>query len=323
MTYGISLDEYCAALEHEGVTVIHGGKRTFWRRAETSTFERYPLFCVDVPSASEVGRMFWKNWSAVVTYIVSPDDSHPPNAWLYVCEDKSYELEKLGTQARRNIRRALRRFRFDQLDLELLREKGEHIYCETRARVGLSDGTPRNFQGLCDSVGKNPAYRILGAWAGEGLAAFILAICVEDWITFSAYAATEYLNSCPNEGLIYHLMQQFLARGDGRVVSYGLSSIQEADNLLTLDYFKKKVGFEARPVHRVFLFHPLLRPLVNPLTYWLLRGLVRLRPQNRLLRKGLGLAAIQLGYHKPLPTSPSGESDSVPGGEAPTDSTLD
>ncbi len=260
ITCGIGLEEYLAALDREGVAVTRGSRRTFWQCAELSTIERHPSFCVDVPTASEIRRIFWKKWPAVVTYILAPDDSHPPNAWLYVCEDKSYELEKLGTQARRNVRRALRRFRFEPLALEVLREKGEPVYCETRTRIGLSDGTSRNFQSLCDSVGKNPAYRILGAWAGEDMAAFLLAHCIEDWLDFSVYAANEHLNSCPNEGLIYHLMQQFLTQGNGRVVSYGLSSIQEADNVLTLDYFKKKVGFEARPVHRVFLFHPLLRP---------------------------------------------------------------
>jgi hypothetical protein len=323
MTRGISLDDYCAALEREGVTVIGGSRRTFWRNAEIGAVERYPVFRADVPAAEEIRRLFWKHWFGVVTYLLVPDESHPPNAWLYVCEDKSYQLEKLGTQARRNVRRALRRFRIERLEPESLREKGEHAYCETRARVGLADGTPQAFQRLCQSIPRNPANRILGAWAGEDLAAFLLATCVEDWISFSAYAANEHLNSCPNEGLIYHLLQQFLAQGDGRVVSYGLSSIQEADNIMTLDYFKKKVGFEARPIHRAFLFHPLLRPLVNPLTYWVLRRLVRRWPRSRLLRKGLGLAAVGLRYHAPLPASPTAESDAASAGAAREDSSAD
>ena len=43
-----------------------------------------------------------------------------------------------------------------------------------------------------------------------------------------------------------------LSQGRCREVTYGLSSIQEIDRTASLDYFKKKVGFESRPVHRAF-----------------------------------------------------------------------
>ncbi len=310
--FGISTQEYCAALEHGGTKIFPGSRGSFWLRSEWGAFERHPVFGVEVPEAAEINRIFWKNWTLVVSYLLPADSGHPANAWLYVCADKNYELEKLGTQARRNIRRALRRFRFEYCDVETLRTNGEHIFCQTRSRVGLSDGTTQNFKRLCDSVAKNPGYRILAAWDGEVMAAYMLAICVEDWITFSAYAGNDHLNSCPNEGMIFHIMQQFFRDGNGSIVSYGLSSIQDADNVVTLDYFKKKVGFEARPVHRVFVFHPLIRPLINPISYWVVRKLAALWPRNRLLRKGLGLIAIQLGYNRPLSDGPPAQSDGTP-----------
>jgi hypothetical protein len=86
-----------------------------------------------------------------------------------------------------------------------------------------------------------------------------------------------------------------LAQGRCRVVSYGLSSIQEVNRTATLDYFKKKVGFEARPVHRAFQFHPLIRPLVNPLSYWIVRACSKVCPQNRTFRKAAGMLAASLG----------------------------
>jgi hypothetical protein len=320
ISYGIPVDEHCAALERSGVAVMRGADGVFWLPSERICLERHPIFRIDAPPAAEIRQIFWKKWAAVATFILLPDAEHPANAWLYVCEDKSYSLEKLGAQARRNIRRAMRRFRFEPIDHRLLREKGERIYCETRARVGLSDGTAQAFRGLCDSLGSNPANRIIGAWAGDELAAFLVAVTVEDWIAFSVYGANDHLNSCPGEGLIYHLLEQFLAQGNGRVVSYGLSSIQDADNTLTLDYFKKKVGFDARPVHRAFVFHPLLRPLLNSCTYWLLRCLVRLRPRNRILRKALGMVAFQIGRRSPL-RMPESESETASSGEElPADS---
>ena len=97
------------------------------------------------------------------------------------------------------------------------------------------------------------------------------------------------------------------------MVSYGLSSIQEVNRTATLDYFKKKVGFEARPVHREFQFHPLLRPLVNPLTYWIARGCSKARPHNRTLRKAVGLLAASLGKPVRIDTPALASPDSQPG----------
>ena len=70
---------------------------------------------------------------------------------------------------------------------------------------------------------------------------------------------------------------------------------RKSNRTATLDFFKQKVGFEARPVHRAFQFHPLLRPLVNPLTYWIVRGCSKACPHSRILRKAAGTLAAGLG----------------------------
>ena len=108
-------------------------------------------------------------------------------------------------------------------------------------------------------------------------------------------AANEHLRSYPNNGLLHFALDYCLTQGRCRVVSYGLSSIQEVNRTATLDYFKRKVGFEARPVHREFLFHPLIRPLVNPLSYWIVRGSSKVCPHSRTLRKAAGMLATCLG----------------------------
>ena len=131
-TYGIKMDQYCSILEREGVTIVRGDDaRVVWCRGESGAFERHPVFWLELPSLKEIRRCFWRHRAAVVAYIREPDASHPANAWLYVCEDKGYRLEGLKTQGRRNIRRAMQRYRFQYLDCESLRKHGENIFCET------------------------------------------------------------------------------------------------------------------------------------------------------------------------------------------------
>jgi hypothetical protein len=125
---------------------------------------------------------------------------------------------------------------------------------------------------------------------------------VDDWAALYGCAANEHLRSYPNNGLLHFALDYCLTQGRCRAVTYGLSSIQEVNRAATLDYFKKTVGFEARPVHRAFLFHPLVRPLANPLAYWFVRGCSKVCPQSRTLRKAAGMLASHLGKPQPLDT---------------------
>jgi hypothetical protein len=297
-----SMAEYVAALIEQGATVAPGTNSTYWITGERYSLEREPVGCLDGPSRDEVRRALWRTRSAVATYNRPADAAHPQNAWFYLCRDQSYQLEKLESTACRDARRALREFHVEFIDGPTLLRAGAASFCETRSRLGLSDGTPSNFHKYFLSLLKNPAVNIVGAWRKGGdehqcLAAFMKLVVVDDWVDIAAYSASEYLRFCPTNGLIHFAMDYFLVQRKLRLISYGFSSIQEMGKADTLHRFKLKVGFEAVPVHRAFVFHPLLRPLANTATLWELRLGARLRPSNRRLRKAAGMLAAYLGKH--------------------------
>ena len=291
----ITAQEYVAILQRRGKRAILEKDRVFWHEYQRFALERLPLFCVDVPSPRTVRSLLWRSRSLVATYVLSADDVHPANALHYLCENRNYSLETLASPARRDARRALRAFRYEFIDAATLLAHGARAFCDTRTRVGLSDGTLQVFQDYIGMLSLNPACKFVGAWCGERLAAYLWMSLVDDWAAIAAYAANEDLRSCPNNGLIHFALDYCLTQGRCSLVTYGLTSIQEVNRTVTLDYFKKKVGFEARPVYRAFVYHPLLRPLVNPLTYWILRRCSRLFPHSPTLRKAAGLLATSLG----------------------------
>jgi hypothetical protein len=298
---GVSLEEYVSVLRGEGVDIVSGVGRNYWRRGEMRSLEREPVWCLDEPPASEVRRAMRQLRALVATYVRPPDAAHPQNALLYVCRNQDYTMEGLERGARKNLRRALRELRFDFVDPQVFLQQGMAPYCETRARIGLSDGTPESFRNRFQRPTANPACRIIGAWRGDVLAAFLTVIVVEDWVaTTASGAATEYLGLRPNDGLIHFALDYFLTQHKFQLVTYGLSSIQEGDKTNTLDRFKRKVGFEAWPVHRAFVLHPLLRPFANPVTLSGLRVCTRLWPSSRALRKATGLLATCLGKRPAL-----------------------
>ena len=294
--------EYVEALHKRGVKAFLGEGRAFWIVSERIGLGRCPETCFDAPSPGEMRSLLWRSRCLVATYVLPVDDAHPANALLYLCTQRDYHLDRLSSQARRNARRAQRAFRFEFLDRGMLLAHGARAYCDTRARVGLSDGTVEAFENYTASLLARPGYKFVGAWCGDELAAYMWIQMIDDWAAIGGYSANDHLRSCPNEGLINFVLDYCLAQGRCREVTYGLSSVQEDARSSSLDYFKKKVGFEARPVHRAFAFHPLVRPLINPLTNWALRGSLKFFPQSRMLRKASGVLANCLG--RPVPLNP-------------------
>ncbi|MGH2506225.1 MAG: hypothetical protein ACRDHZ_02195, partial [Ktedonobacteraceae bacterium] len=123
---------------------------------------------------------------------------------------------------------------------------------------------------------------------------------IDDWAEFGCYSADDLLQYRPNDTLMYSALSHYLIEQKLRLVSYGLSSIQAESNAVGLHKFKRKVGFEARPVHRAFIPHPLLRPFVNHLVLSGVNTVLRFRPTDRRLKKVGGTLEYMLGYtHMP------------------------
>jgi len=289
------LSDYLAALNLQGVRVYPGAQGTFWEVGEMHSLMRRPYVRLNVPSAEEIQRVLWRARAPVASFVCEVDGSHPQNAWWYMCEDQDYSVEKLGPTGRRDVRRALRELRYEFISRDVFLEKGVKSFCDTRKRIGFTDGTPREFKKHFARFAENPGQTILGAWAGSELAGFTTVDCVDDWVDFFPYSADDYLRLCPNNGMVHIILDYFLVRQKLRAVNYGFSSIQEDSKAAGLHAFKKKMGFVCRPVHRAFVLHPMLRPLSNRLTLASLRLMQRIVPGNPAVRKACGLLATHLG----------------------------
>ena len=256
---------------------------------------------MDPAAPEEVREVLWRHKATLASYVCRPDAEHGHNAWLYLCENQGYRLEDLGPPARRDTRRALRSFRFGFVDPPKFLELGVEAYCDTRRRIGFSDGVPDAFRKKYARFAENPAHRVVGAWAGESLAGYATLVVVDDWVEIYPYAADDHLKGCPVNGLVHFVLDYFLVQNMYRLVNYGLSSIQEETKAQSLHAFKKKVGFECHPVHRAFVLHPLLQPLANPMSLWTLRACTRLFPGSDVVSRAAGVISTCLGNsHLPV-----------------------
>lgn len=291
-----SVTDYAADLARIGVKILPGGPGTFWSRHESGSMLRRPTFHVGPPDPNEVRKVLWRGWAAIASYLLEPDERHPANTWLYLCTDHSYALEKLTPAMRRNVRRGLKELMIAPLTSEQLLVHGTQAFCDTRRRVGLSDGTPEEFRQRFTTHARLAEHVYLGAWRDNQLVTFLSIIEVDDWVEFEGCFSMDALRQYrPNDTLIYSALCHYLVERRCRLVTYGLSSIQAESNTAGLHRFKMKVGFEARPVHRAFAAHPLLRPFVNQLTLWIVDSALRFRSGDRRLRKAGGVLASMFG----------------------------
>ena len=289
-----SVEEYAADLARNGVRVLPGGPGTFWVGFDAGTMIRRPTFHLTPPGPGEVQQVLWRGRATVASYLLEPDEHHPANAWLYLCTDQSYALEKLSGTMRQELRRGLKELTITPITLDQVLAYGGQAFCDTRRRLGLSDGTPERFRRHFTGLAGLPAYVYLGAWKDEQLAAFLTIIEVDDWVEIEGSYSMDALRlSRPNQILFYSAFSHYLVEQKCRLVCGGLSSIQAEQTGLHI--FKTKVGYKARPVHRAFVFHPLLRPFVNHLALWSLRTALRIWPGNLSLKRAGGMLAYMLG----------------------------
>lgn len=292
----LSLTEYATELEKSGTQVMRSGPGSFWARYESAAMVRVPAFYTEPVSPQEALRVLRQGRVGVISYVMDPDEEHPANAWLYMCGNRSYALHKLSKQARRDARRAYRSLRIEPIEWQTVLAQGLAAYGETRARVGLSDGSLRHFRDRFKRFSLNPAHYAIGAWKDNLLVAFMSLIVVDDWVAIEGSFSTDaHRGLCPNDGLVHYILDYFLVQHQFRIVSYGLSSIQTDSGKDGLHVYKKKLGFDACPVHRAFVLHPLLRPLVNRVTLWGMNMALRLQRRNRRLNKIHGILALCLG----------------------------
>jgi hypothetical protein len=295
---GVTLREHVDGLQASGVGACAGSNGTYWI-ASSGIVRRLPTFDVGTPAWGEVDHVLRTTGALVATYVTEPDEDHLANAWLYLCSDRGYSVPSLAPAMRRNLRRASRELVIAPLTGRELLAQGTVAFCDTRRRSGLNDGTADGFRRHFASRIDGPGGEYVGAWKGDQLAAFAAIARVDDWAELSCFSMTSMLQYRPNDALMYAVLSLCLADRSCRVVSYGLSSLQARSNAAGLHRFKLKVGFSPYRVHRVFVFHPSVRPVANRVTltaaHWAANRALQVCPRDRRLKKLGGMLACMLG----------------------------
>ena len=107
----------------------------------------------------------------------------------------------------------------------------------------------------------------------------------------------QYLSEHVNNALSCTVTREMISRSTTRSILYGLHSL---DAPSSVDEFKFRMGYTARPVRQRVVFHPRVAPFISPFSYQVVRKLTRVFQGNPLLAKTEGMLRFYLEGRKPL-----------------------
>ena len=119
----MNVNNYREFLERIGYHVIES-ESGYWFNLGPAFYESIPPFALISPSESEVRNLFRRHRMAGIKYCVDVNKTGKPS-FLYVCEDKSYDLSSVQSRMRNTIRQGLKKCHVCQIDF-IWRRTGCH-----------------------------------------------------------------------------------------------------------------------------------------------------------------------------------------------------
>lgn len=284
-------------LRRQGHRVIRT-QSSYWYDAAPLVFQAFPFHWSITPSELELRTLLVSDVGVALRYSAPVCCAEGRLSYHVVCEDRAYDARTLDRRARQNVRRGLEACTVRTVPLERIADEGWPLEQETCARNGRqvaldADAWRRRY--LAAAV--LPGFEGWAAIVGKRLAACVLGLRIDDWyVLISQQCATEFEAARVNNALTFVVTSEVLRREGVGGVFYALQSL---DAPATVDEFKFRMGYVARPVRQRVLFHPLFAESVAPVALRMVHDVARHLPANRVLAKAEGLLKFHLEGMRP------------------------
>jgi hypothetical protein len=262
-------------------------------------YQAFPYHWLVQPAEAELAWLMGHARAIGLRFSDRVDAACGKLSYHVVCDCRDYTLSALGKKARYDVRTALRSAVVEPIPVSRLASEGWELRMDTLTRQGRSSAETRKaWLALCAGAEDLDGFEAWGVLLEGRLAASLLAFtCEETCSVLYQQSRTEYLSAGVNNALAYTFTAEIMKRPGVSEVFYGLHS---ADAPPTVDQFKFRMGYGAKPVRQRVVFHPWLQPLVNPATHAGVRALVRWLPGHPVVAKAEGMVRFYLEGRRPL-----------------------
>ena len=264
---------------------------SWWHDGGFGVYQAFPYNWLIEPAPEELKHLFHKHRALAIRYSAPVDSRRGIPSYHVTCEEPAYGFDNLSHWARKNVRRGLKNCTVQRIPVERFVAEGWALRSDTLDRQGRETGDTfekwsRGFLLAAELEG----FEFRGALVGEKLAAFLCTFRMGECVNMiSQQCHRSFLKEHVNNALSFVVTQEMLSRPGVQSIFYGLESL---DAPPSVDEFKFRMGYRAKPVHQCVVFNPLAAPLVNGLSCRVLQALAGRRPANRTLSKAAGMVRV-------------------------------
>jgi len=273
---------------------------SYWVKAGPRVYQAFPYHWVISPAQEEIRKLMLEHNAVAIRYSAPQTSKYGAFSYHVVLKRGQYTQKDLPKKARHDVKKGLSIASVEPISLSRLASEGWRLRRETLMRQKRLDAeTETEWQKLCLNADGLSGFEAWGAIVKGKLVAAVLAfLCEDHFYILYHQSLTQYLPIGVNNALAYAVTSNVVNRSDDKVqIFYGLHSL---DAPPSVDEFKFRMGYTAKPVRQRVVFHPWVRPLMNNASHALLRAGLRLNPGNPSLSKAEGMLRFYLQGNLPL-----------------------
>lgn len=278
---------------------------SYWVELAPRIFQAFPYHRTLALAPRELQTLLRELGAIGVRFSVSTEASEGAISYHVVCANKTYAMEQLSGKARYDVRKGLGAYRVEPVAPSQLAAEGWAVRAETLERQGRIRAESRRWwEQLCLSTEGLPGVECWGARdTGSGLlcGSLIVLTCDDIFCILYQQSRTACMRLGVNNALSYVVTQAALSRPHISEVFYGLHSLDAPGSV---DEYKFRMGYSARPVRQRVAFHPWVAPVFNATSHRMLLRLHERYPERPALAKAEGLVRLWLEGRKPLAEQP-------------------
>ncbi|MDA8306129.1 MAG: hypothetical protein M0Z81_04790 [Deltaproteobacteria bacterium] len=266
---------------------------SYWFDQGPRAFQAFPYHHLIHPGERELKDLLLKEKAVCIRFSAPIDSGLGALSYHMTYESPDYDLRMLDRRSRQNIRKGLSNCCIEPISLERLSAEGFALEVDTLQRQARNLNISRNgWRKKFLSAVKLPGFEAWGALVNGHLGASLFTFQMDDWCyMLHAQCDRQYLPLRINNALSYVVTKTMMERNTVNSVFYSLHSLDASSSV---DQFKLRMGYTAKPVLQCVSFHPCLSIFLNSFTHYILSRLVRKYPGRDLLSKSEGLLRFYL-----------------------------
>jgi hypothetical protein len=272
---------------------------SYWVHLGKRVWQAFPYHWLIAPGEAEIREFLLSHAALGLRYSTPFRMSGGCPSYHIVYEQPTYSLENLQRQTRNNIRLGLKKCSLSTMPFTDLEEAGWQLQIDTFKRQGrMMPIKEKGWRLMCKAAENMPGFEAWGAFVGTRLAAAAITFHLEDcFYVLHQMSHRDFMPLRVNNALFFTITNEALNRP---AVKRMFLTLQSLDAPASVDEFKFRMGYAAKPVRQRVVFHPLVQPFINQPSHALLRRLLKWRPGNPTLAKAEGMVRFYREGKRPL-----------------------